>query len=738
MRNAERFLSQGKIRAAINEYQRVVENDPKDYSTLNILGDLYAKNSDKQQAVGCFTLVAEHYNTQGFSHKAIAVYNKISRIEPTSIAVSAKLAELYQSKGSIAEARQHYKILADHYQQKGQKLEALAIWKQIAELDPNNTEIYLKIAENYCQENQFEEAVQPFVEAGLRFLKQEKFELAINAFTRALEIKNNDLRALKGLVKAQIGLGNADEAASTLEELLTDQPENHEIFYLLADCYLEMNNAPKAESIIIKLFEREPANHLKFLELVKLYLKSGDLEAATRSLSIPAENLLVNGQTEELFGWVTEILARNPEQVEALRLLTRYYDWKHNTEEMQQALERLAEAARLNEAFADEHYALTQLLALSPQENDYAERLLELSTAHGFQQDFSTNQPNAFSDSTEAGFSNFENSSEPASESFTHTSNAPDGEFNQFDSTEHQNSYEFETNGYSHAEAANETKDFAFYDAQPIETSNESAFEFNSEQSFEETNNYTPGENNFDSATHLQKEIEGIEFYIEQGYFDLASYSLDEVETKFGNLAEIADLRNRIRAGLTAAPLEVPQETLINPTEQIQENVFYEGNTETVSNETLTGAALFDELKSELEAEENEKALINDTYETHFHMGTAYKEMGLLEKAIKEFQMAINLVGANDGTRRFFRCANTLGHCFIEKQMPKAAVKWFLRDLEVEDLSVEERHAILYDLGHAFDASGEKEKAADYFEQLYSEDVEYRDVSERLERLQLQ
>ena len=127
MRNAERFLAQGKIRAAINEYQQVVENDPRDFSTLNILGDLYAKNRDTRQAVGCFTQVAEHYNTQGFAHKAIAVYNKISRIEPKSIEVSAKLAELYQSKGSIAEARQHYKMLAEHFQQKGQKLEALAI-----------------------------------------------------------------------------------------------------------------------------------------------------------------------------------------------------------------------------------------------------------------------------------------------------------------------------------------------------------------------------------------------------------------------------------------------------------------------------------------------------------------------------------------------------------------------------------------------------------------------------------
>ena len=58
MRNAERFLSQGKIRAAISEYEKVVENDPRDYSTLNTLGDLYVKNNEADEAVACYTKVA--------------------------------------------------------------------------------------------------------------------------------------------------------------------------------------------------------------------------------------------------------------------------------------------------------------------------------------------------------------------------------------------------------------------------------------------------------------------------------------------------------------------------------------------------------------------------------------------------------------------------------------------------------------------------------------------------------
>ncbi len=94
MRTAERFLSQGKIRAAIGEYRRIVENDPKDFSTLNIMGDLYVKTSEAQEAVNCYTTVAEHYSKQGFAQKAIAIYNKISRLQPNSAEVSAKLAKL--------------------------------------------------------------------------------------------------------------------------------------------------------------------------------------------------------------------------------------------------------------------------------------------------------------------------------------------------------------------------------------------------------------------------------------------------------------------------------------------------------------------------------------------------------------------------------------------------------------------------------------------------------------------
>ena len=726
MRNAERFLSQGKIRAAINEYQRIVENDPKDFSTLNILGDLHAKNFNKQEAVGCFTQVAEHYNNQGFSHKAIAIYNKIFRIEPDSMEISAKLAQLYHLKGSVAEARRHYTSLAEQYQSKGRKIEALAIWKQIAELDPNNTEIYLKIADTYWQENQSDDAVWAFVEAGLRLNKQEKYESSLTAFSRALEIKKDDLRALKGFVKAQICLGDAEEAAAALEKILQEQPYNRDILYLLVDCYLEANKLDEAEKTIFKLVEQEPANYPKFLELVKLHLKANNLATAVRILTQSSEHLLVGGQAEEFFEWTNEILARNPEQTDAMRLLVQYYNWQRDIGSLKDSLERLVEVARLNGDLESERYALSQLILTAPKKENTT-RLQEINTAQGFEPDAGIDAETLIQTPQFENFSAVENIE-------TSVQNGGLAEYNfaelQSSYNEVKDPYNFETSsGSVYNESSNGTSGSEIYQGT---YSPEIITDTLPEPEIIDFETFTPSEITPESELKLsdelklQKELESIEFYIEQGYQDLAAKSLDDLEAKFGVQKEIANFRARLN---DSSP-KLPEVEIV--TEQAAPTVKKKAKAKKSKAENLES---FDDLKDETEIDEQDKNSIDDKYETHFHMATAYKEMGLLEEAIREFQDAINLIEMNDGTRRFFHCSNLLGHCFLEKQMPNLAAVWYQRSLEVADLEIEEKHALFYELGNAYQAGGDTKVSVNYFEKIYAEDVNYRDVSQRLKNL---
>ncbi len=727
MRNAERFLSQGKIRAAISEYQRIVENDPKDFSTLNILGDLYVKNSEKQEAVGCFTQVAEHYNTQGFAHKAIAIYNKISRIEPNSMEISAKLAQLYQSKGSVAEARTHYTALAEQYQRKGQKIEALAIWKQIAELDPNNTDIYLKIAEVCWQEDQQDEAAKAFTEAGLRLTEQEQYEEAVNAFSKALEVKKNYLRALNGLVKAQIGLGYADEAAKILEGILEEQPFNRDILYLLVDCYLDMGSPAEAERAVIKLVEQEPANYPKFLDLIKVYLKNNDLNAAARILAMSSEHLLVGGQGEEFFFWTNEILARNPEHLDALRLLVRYYSWQRDADETKKSLERLAEMARSLDVFEDERYALSQLVMISPQETSYVQRLQEINTAHGFEEN-AVAEEGQFS-AAAALLEDF-SAIGPAAETNGHDEQLYNGN-GEFDFADNDHSLGFQTDDLIENDFSEDVKEFNFYndevavyDGKDLSENENQVFAAEIEKEIEPDEQNPVGKPlKLADELELQREIESVEFYIAQGYKDLAAKTLEMMELEYGKRAEFAALRLQVDDAPTDSAAvvepEKPEVIIENPVQIPGANEFNH----------------FVDLKSELGFQESESS-IEDDYETHYHLAVAYQEMGLMEEAIREYQDAINFVSAADGTRRFFQCSNLLGHCFIEKQMPNLALMWYKRSLEVPGLGDIEKQALYYELGNTYEVGGDREKAIEYFEKLYAENVDYRDVGKRLEKLQ--
>ncbi len=710
MRNAERFLSQGKIRAAISEYQRVIENDPKDFSTLNILGDLYMKNSEKHEAVGCFTQVAEHYNGQGFSHKAIAVYNKISRIEPNSMEVSAKLAQLYQSKGSLSEARTHYTTLAEQYQRKGQKIEALAIWKQIAELDPHNTDIYLKIADVCWQENQHDEAAKAFTEAGLRFTEQEQYESALTAFSKALEVKKNYLRALNGLVKAQIGLGFADEAAKILEGILEEQPYNRDILYLLVDCHLDMNNPAEAEQAVIKLVEQEPANYPKYLDLVKGYVKNNELNAAVKILSMASEHLLVGGQREEFFSWTNEILARNPEQLNALQLLVRYHNWQRNADETKNTLERLAETAQSLDAFEDERAALAQLILISPQEIRYAERLQEINSAHGFETAVLSNQETRLADTKKNAEENGQLYNGDGSFDFA------------------GDDADFQENRLAQDNFPEDDKGFSFYSHDAIAYNEKSVSaediigaEFEMSNVPDEADKST-GELKLADELELQREVESVEFYIAQGYKDLAAKTLDTLESTYGEREQLAKLRLQLDDSLQTLAANTKPETA----PAAEKNA-------SAANDTQTNH--FVDLKTELGFQENDTNA-DDDYETHYHTAVAYQEMGLMEEAIREYQDAIGFVSADDGTRRFFQCSNLLGHCFIEKQMPNLALMWYKRCLEVPGLNDDEKQALYYELGNSYEVGGDHATANSYFEKLYAENVDYRDIGSRLEKLQ--
>jgi len=98
---------------------------------------------------------------EGFFVKAIAIYKKIIKLDPTRLEVYEKLAELYPSKGWSRGAHP-VPVLADYYQKHDNAASAIAIYQKMADLEPNNPSYHVKLAEIYQRQQLIEKAVSEY------------------------------------------------------------------------------------------------------------------------------------------------------------------------------------------------------------------------------------------------------------------------------------------------------------------------------------------------------------------------------------------------------------------------------------------------------------------------------------------------------------------------------------------------------------------------------------------------
>jgi tetratricopeptide (TPR) repeat protein len=147
-----------------------------------------------------------------------------------------------------------------------------------------------------------------------------------------------------------------------------------------------------------------------------------------------------------------------------------------------------------------------------------------------------------------------------------------------------------------------------------------------------------------------------------------------------------------------------------------------------------TGAEQLNEVLEEFRQELGETEEVEDA-ETHYNLGIAYKEMGLLDEAISEFQKAFKIINRGQSGASRMECCVQLAVCFMDKAMPQIAIKWYLKGLESPGLEPESVLALRYDLGVAYELAGDLNRALECYQEVYAMNIDYRDVADRISAL---
>jgi len=115
-----------------------------------------------------------------------------------------------------------------------------------------------------------------------------------------------------------------------------------------------------------------------------------------------------------------------------------------------------------------------------------------------------------------------------------------------------------------------------------------------------------------------------------------------------------------------------------------------------------------------------------EDHESHYDLGVAFKEMGLTDEAIVEFQKALR------GPRQRVRTCEALGQCFLEKKQFPMARTVLQRALNEPGAGDDQLVGVLYLLGYVHEALGNFADAKTFYERVFSVDIQFRDVGDRL------
>jgi tetratricopeptide (TPR) repeat protein len=143
-------------------------------------------------------------------------------------------------------------------------------------------------------------------------------------------------------------------------------------------------------------------------------------------------------------------------------------------------------------------------------------------------------------------------------------------------------------------------------------------------------------------------------------------------------------------------------------------------------------ADMFGELKQELEGE---TASTDEDPETHYNLGIAFREMGLLDEAIGEFQKVTQAAEHGHAFSQLMQTYTWLAQCFLDKGLPQAAVRWYETALKMPGIDQETRTALHYELASSWESAGDKAAALNNFLEVYGSNIDYRDVGERIKAL---
>jgi pilus assembly protein FimV len=340
---AQKLLNQGKVPQAIAEYQLILKYEPKDQVTLMTIGELYIRQGETFQAIEYFERLAQIFVGDGFLTKAIAVYKRIAKLAPEEIKPLERLADLYVQQGVMSEARPLFLQLAEIHLKHNRQTEAVALLKKLLLAEPDNLRIQIRLADLYQVMGKPNEAVETYVSAAQRALARGDHAESDKQSDKALKLDSANAAALTVKARSASSQGRFADAAAFLKNLPGLDKGGEQSEFLL-DLYLKSSNWDQATALALKVFDGDEKNFGLAQKVAEALLESEQNDRALALVSRLRIPMLDSGEHDAVTKLLNELAAKMPGRLEPLEWLVDSYGRTSDSFRMPDALAQLGDA----------------------------------------------------------------------------------------------------------------------------------------------------------------------------------------------------------------------------------------------------------------------------------------------------------------------------------------------------------------------------------------------------------
>lgn len=687
---AEKHIKKGRIEEAIAEYRKLLSGDDQDISIRNILGDLYIKDENIGKAVEEFGKIAEFYEEKGLYSKAIAIYKRIKRLDPNDIDSSKRLAELYRDQGFTSEAKTEFLGLAQNLVKSRKTKDAITMYENLIKLDKEDVNSRLTLAELYIAENLEEQALEEYNRVAESKIRKNQLKEAGKILIRAKELNEDYPRTITNLIDLFKRENRKKEALDLVEEILQKDKENLKALYLLGNLHFEDKSLKEAENIFLKIISIRPKEVEARVKLGRIYIQMEEYDRALEQYGPLVDTLLRKDKVDKAIGLLGLILNSKKTHLPTLESLAGIYrsqDQKKNFELVSKVILEEYRKSNSREKMMSIYHELVNAF---PEKEEYRVEFRQLKKDLGIVED-------------EAG--------EDAS------SVQLDEAKSTIDATIAQAELYVEQGLIRNAKRILENLRIKFPEdplvLEKITILKKMATEVKASEISSRVDQVTRKESHIfgkiadkereDSSLYREdvgeEKLTSADIFAETDIVPIVSE--DAGEKKYFDLSSM--IENELEAIKTTYGFQIRGDT------------------------TVVEKALSDIVSDFRKALEDKVG--KEDYESHYNLGIAFLEQGLFDEAIDEFKLA-----ANDKALET-ECYSVISFCHRQKKEYREALKWIDKAQGLSTKDTEQSFALKYELATLYEEMNDMKKALKVLDEVKNWNPDYRDVSEKIDSL---